>query len=78
MKILVVSERAEQPHLILPQIKLDYIPNILPQTGYRAKFSFRLQGGSKLAKSATFGIFQCFSNITAKLFILEESFGLLN
>ena len=61
----------EQPHLILLQMKLDYIPDILPQTGCSAKLSFRLQRGSKLAKSAIFRIFFGFSNITAKLFILQ-------
>ena len=33
MKSCVVSVVPEQPHLILLHIKLDYIPNILPQTG---------------------------------------------
>ena len=62
----VTSEWAEQPHLILLQMKLDYILNILPQTGCPAKFAFRLQRGSKLAKSAIFRIFFGFSNITGK------------
>ena len=48
---------AEQPHLQLLQVKLDYIPNILPQTGCLAKFAFRLQRRSKWAKSAIFAIF---------------------
>merc|ERR1711867_206155 len=67
-------EAAEQPHLILSQVKLDYIPNILPQTGCPAKFLFRLQRGSKWAKSAIFPIFFGFSNIPAKLLILEKNF----
>ena len=35
-------DAAEQPHLILLQVKLDYIPNILPQTECPAKLAFRL------------------------------------
>ena len=50
------------------QVKLDYMLNILLQTGCPAKFAFRLQRSSKLAKSA---IFRFFSNITAELFILQ-------
>ena len=50
-------ESAEQPHLILLQVKLDYIPDTLTQTGCPAKLSFRLQIGSKLEKSAIFAIF---------------------
>ena len=71
VKSLVVSGSAKQPHLTLLQVKLDYIPNILPQTGCLAKFAFRLQRASKLAKSAIFRIFFGFSNITAELFILQ-------
>ena len=65
---------AEQPHLILLQVKLDYIPNILLQTGCPAKLEFRLQRGSKLATSAIFAIFFGFLNIPAELLILEEYF----
>ena len=32
MKSLLASGSAEQPRLILLQVKLDYIPNILPLT----------------------------------------------
>ena len=64
MEICVTSESDEQPHLILLPTKLDHIPNISPQTGCPAKFAFRLQRGSKLAKSAIFRIFWFFSNIT--------------
>ena len=47
--------------------------NILPQAQCSAKLAFRLQRGSeKGAKSAIFGIFFDFSNVNAKLFILEE------
>ena len=77
METLVASGPAEQPHLILLHVKLDHIPNILPQTGCPAKFAFRLQSGSKWAKSAIFGIFSDFSIITAELFILEKKFCLL-
>ena len=77
MKSCAVSGAAEQPHLILLQVKLEYIPNILPQTRCPAKLSARLQGGSKWAKSAIFGVFFGFSNITAELFIVEENFCLL-
>ena len=70
-KIVIGAGAAEKPHLILLQVKLDYIPNILPQTGCPAKLSFRLQRGSKLAKSAIFRIFFGFSNITTELFILQ-------
>ena len=66
MKSLEGPVGAEQPHLILLQAKLDYIPDILPE--------FRFQRGSKLVKSAIFAIFFCFSNIPAELFILEENF----
>ena len=62
---------AEQPHLILLQVKLDYRPNILLQTGCTAKFAFRLQRGSKLAKSAIFRVFFGFPITTAELFILQ-------
>ena len=58
-------------------MKPDCIPDILAQTGYPAKLSFRLQRGPKWPKSAIFRIFYDFSNITAKLFILEENFCLL-
>ena len=69
---------AEQPHLQLLQVKLDYIPNILPQTGCLAKFAFRLQRRSKWAKSAIFAIFFfVFSNMPAELFILEKNFCIL-
>ena len=67
-------EPAKQPQLILSQVKLDYIPNILLQTGCPAKFAFRLQRGSKLAKSAIFSIFFGFSIIPAELFTLQENF----
>ena len=77
METLVTSGSAEQPHLILLHVKLDHIPNILPQTGCPAKFAFRLQRGPKWPKSAIFGIFSDFSIITAELFILEENFCLL-
>ena len=77
VKSLVTSERAKQPHLLLLQVKLDYIPNILPQTGCPAKFAFRLQRGTKWAKSAIFAIFPGFSYIPAELFIVEENFCLL-
>ena len=73
MKSCAVSGAAEQPHLILLLMKLDYIPDILPQTGCPAKFAFRLQRGSKLAKSAIFRIFFGFSNITAELLILHQN-----
>ena len=53
MESCVGPGSAEQPHLILLQVKLDYISNILPQAGCLAKFAFRLQRGSKWAKSAT-------------------------
>ena len=68
-----MSESPKQPHLILLQVKLDYIPDILPKTGCPAKLAFRLQRRSKLAKSAIFGIF----DLTVKLFIVEEKFCLL-
>ena len=75
MKSWVTSVGAEQPHLIFLQMKLDYISNILLQTGCLAKLAFRLQRGSKGAKAASFGIFFVFfSNIPAELFILEENF----
>ena len=77
MKSLVTSGRAEQPHLIFLQMELDYIPNILSQTGCPEKFAFRLQRGSKWAKSAIFSIFFGFSSIPAELFILEENLCLL-
>ena len=67
----ITSLPAEQPHLILLQIKPDYIPKILLQTGCPAKLAFRPQRGSKVAKSAIFRIFLDFSHITAKLFILQ-------
>ena len=51
----------EKPHLILLQVKLDYIPDILPQTGCPEKVSFRLLRGSKLARSGIFAIFFGFS-----------------
>ena len=70
-KIFAGVWAAEQPHLILLHIKLDYKPNILPQTGCPEKLAFRRQRGLKLAKSAIFRIFFGFSNITAKLFILQ-------
>ena len=73
----MASVGANQPHLILLQIKLDYRANILPQTGCPAKFAFRLQGGSKRARSAVLAFFFGFSNITAKLFISEEKILLL-
>ena len=69
MKSCVVSVAAKQPHLILLQVKLDYIPDILLQTGCPGKFAFRLQRGSKWAKSAIFPIFFVFSNIPAELLI---------
>ena len=65
---------AEQTHLTFLQVKLDDIPNILPQTGCPAKLAFRLQRGPKWAKSAIFAIFFGFSNIPAELLILEENF----
>ena len=71
VKSWVVLESAEQPHLILLQMKLAYIPNILPQAEYPAKYAFGLQRGSKSAKSAIFRLFFGFSNITAELFILQ-------
>ena len=77
METLPASAPAEQPHLILLHVKLDHIPNILPQTGCPVKFAFRLHRGPKWPKSAIFGIFSDFSIITAELFILEESFCLL-
>ena len=49
-----MSGASKQPHLMLLQVKLDYIANILPQTGCPAKLEFRLQRGSKWA---IFGIF---------------------
>ena len=51
---------AELPHLILLHFKLEYIPNILPQTGCTARLAFRVQKGSKCAKSAIFAIFRFF------------------
>ena len=69
---MVTSEAAEQPHLILLQVKLNHVPNFLPQTGCAEKFAFKFQRGSKLANSAIFGIFVGFSNITAELFIFKE------
>ena len=54
VKSCVTSVPAKQPHLLLLQKKLNYIPNILRQTGCPTKFAFRLQRGSKLAKSAIF------------------------
>ena len=77
IKSFVGPGSAEQPHLILLQMKLDYIPNILPQTGCPEKFAFRLQRGSKWAKSAIFSIFFGFSSTPAELFILEENLCLL-
>ena len=74
MEIRVGPGRAEQPRLVLLQVKLDHIPNILPQTGCPSKFAFKPQRGSKWAKSAIFAIFFGFSNIPAELFILEENF----
>ena len=77
METLVTSAPAEQPHLILLNVKLDHIPNILPQTGCPAKFAFRLHRGPKWPKSAIFGIFSDFSIITAELFISEKKICLL-
>ena len=64
---------AKQPHLILLQVKLDYIPNILAQTGCPANSrlgSREAQSGQNLLFSHFFG----FSNIPAKILILEENF----
>ena len=61
----------------LLQVKPDYIPDIMTQTGCPVEFSFRLQGSPKWPKSAIFSIFSDFSIITAELFILEENFCLL-
>ena len=71
MKYCFTSVVAEQPHLILLQVKLDYVRNIMPQTGCPAKFAFRLQRGYKSEKPAILGIFFSFSSITAELFILS-------
>ena len=60
--------------LILLQVKLDHIPDILPQIGWPVKLPFRLQRGPKWTKSAIFAIFFGFSNIPAELLILEENF----
>ena len=76
MKSCEGPDSAKQPHLILLQVKLDYIPNILPQTGCPPKFVFRLQR-LKWAKSAIFANFFVFSNMPAKLLILKENFCLL-
>ena len=68
-----MSGRAEQPHLILLQIKLDYIQNISPQTGCPENSrlgSREAQSGQNLLFSHFFG----FSNIPAKILILEENF----
>ena len=65
------AEPAKQLHLILLQVKLEYIPNILPLTGCPEKLGFRLQRGSMWAKSA-FCHFFGFSNITDKLIILKK------
>ena len=53
MIFLVTSKGAEQPHLILLQVKLDYIANILPQTGCPA--NSRL--GSREAQSGQSRLF---------------------
>ena len=66
---------AKHPHLMLLKVKPDYITNILAQTECPAKFAFRLQRGSRWAKSAIFGTFFGFSNISGELFILEEIFA---
>ena len=66
-----VCKSEENLENLVSRLKLDYIPNILPQTRCPAKFAFRLQRGSKLAKSAIFCIFFGFSNITTELFILQ-------
>ena len=70
VKSLGEPVRAENPHLILLQVKLGHIPNIFPQTRRLAKFSKAQIGQSRLFSAFFFG----FSNITAKLFILEEKF----
>ena len=57
MESIVAVVAAKQLNLKLLMVKLDYITNILPQTGWPAKFTFRLKRGSKWAKSAIFAIF---------------------
>ena len=37
VKFWVLSEATKQPRLLLLQLKLDYIPDIFPQTGCSAK-----------------------------------------
>ena len=71
MKSCAGPGAAEIPHLIFLQVKLDYIPNIMPKTGCPAKLAFRFQRGSKLANSAIIRIFFGFPNITAKIFNLQ-------
>ena len=72
-----MSGPAKQPHLILLQVKLDYMPNVLPQAGCPEKSRL----GSREAQSGQnrlfLPFFRFFSNMPAELFILEESFCLL-
>ena len=69
---------AKQPHPILLQDELDHIPNILPQTGCPEKFAFRIQRGSKWAKSAIFAIFSVFRIYLPNYFFYKKFFVHLN
>ena len=54
------------PWKIRRNMKLDYIPNILPQTRCPAKFSFRLKGSSNWLKVAIFVVFSRFLEYTGR------------
>ena len=76
-KILCGPEPAKQPHLILLQVKLDYIPNIFPQTACPGKLTFRALGSIEAQNKQSrlfLPFFFSFSNIPAEPFILEENF----
>ena len=55
-------------------VKLDYISSLMPQTACLGKICGPRYLGPKLAKSAIFGNFFSFSNITFEILILEEKF----
>ena len=67
-------EGAKQPHLILLQVKLDYMPDILPKPDVRRNSRLGSRGAQNGQSRLFFAFFFYFSNITAKLFILEENF----
>ena len=57
--------------------KLDYISSLLPQTACLGYLRGPKYNSRKLTKSAIFGFFFSFFNITLELFIVEEKFCLL-